>query len=177
MNNIRKVQTCLKKLDFSSLSSDNFQDKIIIQKVTCLLQLKGMRFPYHFNLWVRGPYSPDLTKEVYGNAEEFLTLREWESLKPIENGMVDEFKETIGVKPAQLEVAATYAFLVYELGYDALTATGKVRQIKGFFPESQLALGISKAKQFLHKPSIASNSEVQREALLWDSASLGIGDD
>lgn len=70
MNRFEKVKACLKELGYSSLSSENFQDKIVIQKIVYLLQLKGVGTDYQFDLYIRGPYSPELTKDIYEHNED-----------------------------------------------------------------------------------------------------------
>ncbi|MGD0817828.1 MAG: hypothetical protein ABR986_05440 [Methanomassiliicoccales archaeon] len=171
MNRFEKVKACLKMLGYTSLSSENFEDKLVIQKIVYLIQLKGMRTGYAFNLYVRGPYSPDLTSDIYEHSEELEHLDSHDGLSDVEQRYVEEFKKTIELKPSQLEVAATYSYFAFELGNDAISSTAKVREMKGFYPEAQIALGISRAKQLFFKPTKQELDSLKAEATLWENAS------
>ena len=48
-----------------SLKLELFEDRLALQKVTYLLQEAGVVLGYDFTWYVRGPYSPSLTKDAY----------------------------------------------------------------------------------------------------------------
>ena len=171
MNRFEKVRACLHALGYICLSSENFEDKLVIQKIVYLFQLKGIGTNYTFNLNVRGPYSPDLTKDIYDHDQELRRLDAHETLSDDELTRVEEFRRTVELKPSQLEVAATYAYFAYEKGDDAITSTARVREMKGFYPEAQIALGISRAKQLFFKPTKADLESLKAEAAPWEIAS------
>ena len=54
MSDFGKVLACLKGLGMRSPSTDDFEDKLIIQKAVYLLDLKGIKTGFGFNLYVRG---------------------------------------------------------------------------------------------------------------------------
>lgn len=171
MSNFSKVKACLLALNYSSLSGDNFEDKLVIQKVVYLLKLKGIEFSYPFNLYVRGPYSPSLTRDIYGHKKELIDLRSNEELSPSEKKVIQEFIDVMELRPAQLEVAATYAYFAFERRLDAVSSTAHVRRMKGFYPEAQIALGISRAKQLLFRPTADQIASMKEEDGMWESAS------
>ena len=172
MSDFGKVLACLKGLGMRAPSTDDFEDKLIIQKAVYLLQLKGVKTGFGFNLYVRGPYSPALTIELYQHKRELRALETTSKLSERETEAVQELHELTGLKPSLLEVAATYAYFAFEQGKDPLTATKGVRAMKGFYPETQIALGISHAKKFLFKPSVADIAEMKREHEALERVSL-----
>lgn len=171
MSDFGKVIACLKELGLKP-SVDNFQDKLVIQKVIYLLQLKGVKTGFNYGLYVRGPYSPALTKEMYAHKQEFEHLKTNIELTQREREDIRELKELFDFKPGLLEVAATYAYFAYGRKQDPLTAIKNVRIIKGFYPEAQISVGISRAKQLLFKPTEKQLDEMKKEHDAWERASL-----
>ena len=172
MNDFGRVIACLKGLGMRTPSADDFEDKLIIQKAVYLLQLKGVKTGFGFNLYVRGPYSPALAAELYLHRRELRELESAIKLSEREARAVQELRALVGLKPSLLEVAATYAYFAFEQGKDPLTATKGVRAMKGFYPEAQIALGISHAKKFLFKPTEADIEEMKKEHEPLERASL-----
>ena len=63
--NFPKVLGAFKIMDFVP-NIDSFEDRIIVQKSIFLLQLKELDFGYtDYDLFLRGPYSPHLTKDMF----------------------------------------------------------------------------------------------------------------
>ena len=172
MSDFGKVLACLKSLGMKRPSTENFEDKLIIQKAVYLLQLKGVKTGFAFNLCVRGPYSLDLTAELYDRRRELRSLETSTKLSVKEAEAVQELRELTDLKPSLLEVAATYAFFAFEQGTDPFTASKGVRAMKGFYPEAQIALGISHAKRFLFRPTKGDIEEMKREHEGIERASL-----
>ena len=163
-----KVIAILKELGFKP-NINRFQDRLIVQKIVYLLQLKGVKIGFDYGLYVRGPYSPDLTKEVYSRVKDFENLRTAATLNSNEIKAIQKLKEIFELKPGLLEVAATYAFFIKE-GFSAYEATKKVKKFKPFFSESTIAVGTSVAKEFLFKPSKKAEEEMKREFAVWENA-------
>ena len=167
-----KVVACLKALDFRP-KIDDFEDRLIIQKSVYLLQSKGIKSNFSYHLYVRGPYSKDLTDQVYENRKKVEHLETSVELSNAELKDVQEFKELFGeFKPSILEIAATYSFFAYAQEQDPITALKNVKRMKSFYSEAQIAVGISKAKEFLFRPSEKELAEMKEEAKAWQDASL-----
>ena len=60
-----------------------------------------------------------------------------------------ELGRIFGLKPVPLEVGATYGYYALRQNCDPLEALRQVKRLKPFYSEAQIALGISKAKEFL----------------------------
>lgn len=172
MSDFGKVLACLKELGMRAPSVNDFEERLAIQKALYLLQLRGVKTGFGFDLWVRGPYSPALTTELYSHKRELRVVETTNRLSERDAEAVQELRALTGLKPSLLEVAATYAYFAFEQGKDPMTATKGVRAIKGFYPEGQIALGISHAKKFLFKPTEADIEEMKREHEPLERASL-----
>ncbi|MCI0498041.1 MAG: hypothetical protein L0Z54_07110 [Thermoplasmata archaeon] len=81
-------------------------------------------------------------------------------------------KDLLGLRPSHLEVAATYAHFAYEKRQDPITATKNVRIMKGFYPEAQIAVGISRVKRLLFEPTGEELEEMKEEHEPWEHASM-----
>jgi uncharacterized protein YwgA len=170
-----KAIACLKALDFK-VDVDRFDDRLMVQKIVFLLQLKGIKTKYSFGMHVRGPYSPYLTDSLYEHKKEFEHLESKSRLSTVEKDDLDEFKAIFGdnLKPGILEVASSYAYYAYgNERLNPLAATRKVKEVKSFCTETQIALGISLAKQFLFRPTKENMKSMKEEFAMWQNASLG----
>jgi len=67
------VQQIGVKLTFDALrlplQVNTFDDRLIAQKAICLAQAAGLQLGYHFHWYLRGPYSPSLTKDLYAASQ------------------------------------------------------------------------------------------------------------
>lgn len=172
MSDFGKVIACLRELGLRDLSVDSFQDKLVVQKVVYLLQLKGVGTGFKYGLYVRGPYSPDLTRGMYAHKQDLEQLRTSAMLSDIEAADVRELRALLDLRPSLLEVAATYAYFAFERHQDPITAMKNVRMMKGFYPEARISVGISRAKQFLFEPTDSELEEMKIEHEPWERASL-----
>jgi len=167
-----KIVACIKEINFKPNIS-NFNDKLIIQKVVFLLQQKGIDCKINYGLYVRGPYSPDLTHKIYEEREKFESLKTNTKLTKPEELKIQQFNEIFTeLTPGVLEIAATYAYFAFKKKETPKEALLKVKELKGFYPEAQIALGVSKAKQFLYEPTKQELEEMKKEFNMWENAAI-----
>jgi uncharacterized protein YwgA len=171
MEKHKKVIAFFKELGFEFTIS-RFDDRLIAQKLVCLLELKGINLGYPCSMYVRGPYSPDLTEDLFEFKNEFENLETSSRLKPAEKETAGDLKKIFGLKPVPLEVGATYGYYVLRQNCDPLEALRQVKRLKPFYSEAQIALGISKAKEFLFRPTEKDLEELKKETGIWQRASL-----
>ena len=171
MGDIGKAIAFFKALGFERLSLDSFSDKVIAQKAVYLLQLKGVKLGFNYNLYLRGPYSPELAREMYAHRSEVEKLETTAALSAKENAEAREFNETFGLKPSILEAAATYSYF-REGGQSALEALKSTKKQKPFLSETQVALGTNAAKEYLFPPSKKVLEEMKREFAPWERAAV-----
>ncbi len=171
MEKYRKVIAFFKELGFQ-FDISRFDDRLIAQKLVCLLDLRGIDLGYSCSLYVRGPYSPDLTQDLYAFTREFETLETGSRLNAAEKEAAEELGRIFGLRPVPLEVGATYGYYALRQGSDPLEAVRQVKRLKPFYSEAQIALGVSKAKQFLFTPTEKDLEALKEETGIWQRASL-----
>jgi len=171
MEKHKKVIAFFKELGFR-FDISSFDDRLVAQKLVCLLELKGIDLGYSCSLYVRGPYSPDLTQDLYAFPAEFADHDTRSRLTPEEKEAAGDLGRIFGLKPVPLEVGATYGYYTLRQGSDPLEAVRQVKRLKPFYSEAQVALGVSKAKQFLFTPKKADLDALKEETGIWQRASL-----
>jgi len=171
MENRKKVIAFYKELGFSPDMSQ-FDDRLIAQKLVCLLELKGIDLGYSCSLYVRGPYSPGLTKDLFAHTREFENLTTGTRLNTAEKAIAADLGRIFSLKPVPLEVGATYGFYTLRYLSSPLEALRQVKELKPFYSEAQIALGVSKAKEFLYTPTPKDLEELKKETGVWQRASL-----
>jgi len=152
MGDWKKAVAVFEEMAFP-VNCNKFEEKLIAQKTICLLQLKGMDFDYPFGMYVRGSYSPTLTRDYYEHREEFENLTAGVSLSDEEKGLVRTLDHLFGKSPSLLEIGATYAYIVEKMHLSPVEAFRVIKETKGFYRDTQIARAISKAKQFLFEPT------------------------
>ena len=171
MEKHKKLIAFFKELGFHFTISE-FDDRLIAQKLACLLELKGIDLGYSCSLYVRGPYSPDLTMDLYAHTREFENLQTGTRLSAAEKETAGNLGRIFGLRPVPLEVGATYGYYTLRQNSDPLEALRQVKRLKPFYSEAQIALGISKAKEFFSVPSQKDLEELRKETGIWQRASL-----
>lgn len=171
MGNIEKTIACLKDLDFH-FDNRQFEHRLIAQKVIFLLQLKGIELGYPYSLYVRGPYSPSLASDYYHQAEEFKTLNTVKELTPKEHQIIQNLEHIFGKKASYLEIGGTYGYFSQKLSYDPIKSMKLVKKMKSQYSDSQIVIGISKAKEFLHVPNEEEIQLLDKETAPWKAVAL-----
>jgi uncharacterized protein YwgA len=171
MEKYKKVIAFFKELGFA-FDVSRFDDRLIAQKLVCLLEFRGIDLGYSCSLYVRGPYSPDLTLDLYSFTREFETLETGSRLNAKEKEAAVELGRIFGLKPVPLEVGATYGYFAIRQDCDPLEALRQVKRLKPFYSEAQIALGISKAKEFLYTPTREDLEDLKEETGIWQRASI-----
>lgn len=172
MGDINKAIAAFKALGIKPNLSD-FQNKLVMQKTLCLLQYMGLKTGFDYGLYVRGAYSTELTEQMYLRSTELQKLRTSSSLDAKEQEAVARFSEIMAdMKPAYLEIAATYQVLVHKYKLSPHDATKRLKATKPFFKEAEFAVGLSRAKQLIpHKFSPESQKAIDEELSIWERAS------
>lgn len=99
-----------------------FSERLILQKAVYLAQAAGVQLGYHYNWYLRGPYSPSLTKDAFAVADETDRnadyLQGWKLDDTSKKRLVD-MKPLIEQKqkdadefPRQMELLASVHFLL-----------------------------------------------------------------
>jgi hypothetical protein len=171
MERRKKIIALFKEMGFQ-LNISQFDDRLIAQKIVCLLELKGLKLGYPYSIYVRGPYSPDLTKDLYEFKDEFQEFETETRLNTPEKVAADNLNGIFGLKPVLLEVGATYGYYTEREHCDPFEALKRVKQLKPFYSQAQIAVGVSKAKEFLFEPTAKDLEELRKETEPWQRAAL-----
>ncbi|MFH0973326.1 MAG: hypothetical protein V1817_00875 [Candidatus Micrarchaeota archaeon] len=161
---VGKIIACFKALGFKPAVND-FESRLIAQKLVYLLELAGFDFGFAFELNARGPYSHAFTVEFFGNRAGFETLATKEELTAREAKTVGALKE-FELNPGRLEAAAAYAFFVKQ-GLSAADAWRKLKADKPFLRGSDVCLGVNAVKPLLFKPTKEDMEELRKECAPW----------
>ena len=166
-----KLIACFRVLGFH-FNKNEFTDRLIAQKVACLLELKGMDTGYPCNIYVRGPYSPELTQDLFEYSDEFSKLKTDASLNERESTIVKDLKKIFKMKPIFLEIGSTYGYFIKYSHCDPSEAVKLLKRLKPFYSEADIAVGVSKAKEFLFEPTEEDFKQLKKETEAWQRASL-----
>ncbi|MFH1199807.1 MAG: hypothetical protein V1708_01945 [Candidatus Micrarchaeota archaeon] len=171
-NDFKKLLACFQELGFTPRVF-SFEDRIKVQKLAVLLQQLNVKLGYDFNLYVRGPYSPDLAQDFFSHDVEKEKSAAKAQLDAKDAKAVGELKRCFydGFRTSILEICGTYAFLRYGRGMPEDEAVRKLKELKPFYSEADVAVGISRAKQLFFKPTPADLEFIRRENELWDAVS------
>lgn len=111
------LELALKEVGVNSDVSD-FASRLIVQKAVYLLEEAGIRLGYCFTWYLRGPYSPGLTRDLYDLTSNKEDVAGWildsqskliaSRLKPL---IVTERIEDIPSKARRLELLASLHYL------------------------------------------------------------------
>lgn len=168
MKAYQKVIAFFREIGFKP-KVDEFQDRLRVQKITYLLERKGVLSGYDFKLHLRGPYCQPLMNDLYTHKNEFQNLESPAKLTQKEKHAVEELHEIFDLSPTLLEVAATYAFFAYEKGETAFQATLKTRELKKNVSPGKLALGMNHAKRYLYTPTPEEIRDMKAEFAAWEA--------
>lgn len=170
MDRLKKVIACMKEAG-KTPKVDSFEDKLVIQKTICLLELMGFKIGYSFSLYIRGPYSPDLTSELYGRRNEVESMDTNYELSAKERQLLMQVSETSdNLDSTMLEIMATYAYFICN-GKTSREAFLETKKLKPFFSEAKIAVSVSRAKQ-LFPPSAEALRKMKAELADFESAAL-----
>jgi hypothetical protein len=168
MSDYQKIIAEFKEMGFTP-KVEQFQDRLIVQKLVYLLQLKTRTMSFPYGLHIRGPYSRALADELFAHRSEFEKQKTVVTLKPNEIQAVHELRDLFALTPSLLEVGATYAYFAYQQKLDPARATKKTKEMKKNLSETRIAIGISKAKEYLFQPTRQELESLHEELEPWQA--------
>src|SRR5438132_7060300 len=92
----------------------NFEQRLVTQKTIYLLQTFGLYLGYSFNWYLRGPYSPGLTRDAYSLAEIYQYVPSARFQNPNEEQRFEELQKMlkeVGNNSRFLELVASTHFV------------------------------------------------------------------
>jgi len=104
----------------TTFSLDNFNDRLRLQKIVFIARMIGFNLGYSFDWYVRGPYSPSLTKMLFSANEEGRLILDSVTLQDSEERIVEQMRgflrEDIS-DPRILELLASVWYFVRRSSY------------------------------------------------------------
>ena len=111
---------------------DFFEQRLRSQKIQYFAQLFGISPPYAFNLYIKGPYSPDLTYDLFQIKKEGIKVKIGKFI-PEELEKRFKYLEKFIEKKTdrQLEIMATLHWLLKVAGFSEAEAKKRLTEWKG----------------------------------------------
>ncbi|MFA5714566.1 MAG: hypothetical protein WC998_02350 [Candidatus Paceibacterota bacterium] len=119
----------LKRLDGGNLLT--FEQRLKSQKIYYFAQVFGIAPTYNFNLYLRGPYSPDLTYDLFKLKAKKIDVKSDEFVAEELERKFKSLKEFIkGKTIRQLEIIATWHWLIKRAQFSFVEAKKKIIEMK-----------------------------------------------
>jgi len=127
---------------------ETFAERLKSQKVQYFAQSFGVTLQYPYNLYIRGPYSPALAKDLFRMKEK--------KMKPSSDPFVPEILELrlkdaknfmAGMNARRLELAATYHWLVTVAKLMPSAARIKLKELKNA-DDQELGYAAAKLQEY-----------------------------
>ncbi|MFH0890066.1 MAG: hypothetical protein V1836_02890 [Candidatus Aenigmatarchaeota archaeon] len=125
-----------------SFNINNYDDRLTIQKLTCILQSAGIKLGYDFDWHLRGPYSSSLAKDAFGFYQGNKQPQEY-NFSDQDKEKIDKIKDYFSSEvsdPSKVELFGSILFLHTDrsipLSDDSLI--GIVKSLKPWYDEQQI---------------------------------------
>ncbi len=126
---VQVVLSVLKRLEAGDLST--LTNRIRCQKIQYLAQVFKVSPTYSFNLYLRGPYSPDLTKDLFAAQEISIKGNSERFAADVLEERFQKLKSFIRPKDLrELELIATLHWLLNDAKYPREKAIEKLKELK-----------------------------------------------
>lgn len=130
-------------MDRLELDNSTFERRLILQKTLFLLQEKfNLDFGYRYNWYLRGPYSPELTKDAFdiqGSERYYSELAETTHLSSDAKRRMARFRSKLGThleSAKMMELLASLTFVSDRWG--AQQAITKLAELKPGFKKKEI---------------------------------------
>ena len=91
---------------------ETFADRLRLQKIVWLMQRFGVRLDFNYHWYLHGPYSPELTRNLYEIVQS--NVAKYEQIGPRDLARIDALRSVLGedlVSADKLELLASIDFL------------------------------------------------------------------
>lgn len=148
MSDILKLLSVIQGIIGRELNINNYDDRLTLQKLTCILKAVGIDFGYKFSWYIKGPYSPSLATDAYDSYRSpnkpvniSYSQKEEKTMKEIKDIFSEETKSS-----DDLELIASILYLSKSRGIslseDSLVET--VKSLKPWYSEDKIRKAIAK---------------------------------
>ena len=131
-----------------SLSVETFNERLVVQKAICLAQAAGSTLGYHFRWYLRGPYSPALTRDAFAVVSEIASDTDESQRWRLDDHSTARLKKLRALipqvpadRPQKLELLASVYYLVSKgqvTGQDVDALRQKLKKFGKPFTEGKI---------------------------------------
>ena len=175
LEDLKKIITGLKYWNLRLKNpkvDENFQARLIIQKLAFICKSLGFQMKYSFNLYKSGPYCPSLTRDYYQHSNHVINLESNYVPTKKEKEILEKVKVDLLSHPLNdrhradlLEAVATILFIKK---YDSDDIFEKTKNEKPFLSDRIITIAINIVKKLLFKPEFLTD-EIKEELEIWDN--------
>ncbi|MEX2309722.1 MAG: hypothetical protein WD738_19270 [Pirellulales bacterium] len=141
------------------LSVGSFDDRLILQKIVVIAQIAGVDLGYHFHWYLRGPYSPALTRDAFAvanEAEVFVTDAAGCHLDEASLKRLAQLRTLVATKDrgdlaSKLELLGSTVFLLHRRGISGDDTAELQRILKAYgkdFSMAQIDSGLRELDEY-----------------------------
>ncbi len=146
MKNYAKLIRIFRALTGKTFSNHEYKHRLILQKIAYILSIKSKsKYNYGFNWYLRGPYSPPLTRDVYNEqqpTEPSLDKDDKDDIKVVGN-LTDN-----ATNDKNLELVASVLYLMKNRGLkDFKKIYPSIHSLKPWYSEEEVKNAIKKVKK------------------------------
>lgn len=146
---------------------DRFSDRLLLQKAIYLSQAGGVQLGYHFNWYLRGPYSPTLTRDAFAVVAELSQgTNDSEAWNLDQNSLarlskLQKLCQTVGATdlPIKLELLASVHFLLQTPAHrdkDIASLQAVLQRYGKDFSQESIRQAIEELKEYGLRPTNSS---------------------
>jgi len=145
-----------------------FEWRFKIQKFARIAEVLGFPLSYSFSIYLKGPYSCELTRDYYSHEDAVRTCASDYVLSPSEVKIAQKLKPYLTTDLQGLEAISTLVHLkqnLPELTDDEFFIT--IKNLKPYLSDSTVVIARNEVKKLLFDPSFLT-PEIQQEIADWD---------
>lgn len=145
--------------NITPIKMSEFDDRMYMQKLAYLVQAMGISGAHNFSWYVRGPYSPTMTKQLFHHLERG-TYDEVPPMNAAETTAHDKIRELLGARinePLALELFASLWYLMPRAEISDSQQDDIIRIMcrdKPHFPSERISRALSEIITFRRKHSV-----------------------
>ena len=147
---IHKIFALFREIEDKDVDMELFGDRINLQKLTYILKDAGLSFDYHFNWYVRGPYSPSLSDDAF----KIHRGNEWRDIEfsPEEKEIINTIKESFSEDVRNSDKLELYASILFIKNSQRILLSetdvicDKIKSLKPWFTKEEVKIAIEKLR-------------------------------
>lgn len=136
-----KIPKIFEQITGKNLDMNSYEHRLMIQKLIYLMQKAGANYDYYFSWYIKGPYSPELTKECFD-----VFGRKIDKNPPLsgeEEKFVSQIKKSFSVDATSdkgLELLGSLVFVIKDMNtQEKEEAVEKLHDLKPWYKKQEIS--------------------------------------